>query len=317
MRDFDQDESTDHDDYIRFTGRARLSRDMHILEGYVQGIAADSKIEDVEIKHLIRWLSEHKEFADRHPFNEVIPRIQRIIADGIVNEEERADLLWLSNKFTTDDEYYDDVTSDMQRLHGILAGILSDGLIIEEELRTLDTWVEERTYLKRCWPYDELDSIISHVMRDGRIDAQEHEALIQFFGEFISAGERKSVGVLERDVTVSGVCSMSPALEFEKRCFCFTGTSTRCSRVELASVVVKLGGDFHKNVRNDTDFLIVGADGNPCWAYACYGRKVEDAVQRRRDGQRIAIVHEYDFWQAVEGAQIGPKRQARNKRSKE
>jgi hypothetical protein len=308
MRDFDQDENTDHDDYIWFTSKARLSRDMHILHGYIQGMAADSKINDIELTNLTKWLSEHREFANRHPFNEVIPRIQMIIADGIVDEDELADLLWLSNKFSTDDGYYDDVTSDMQRLQGILAGILSDELITKEELGSLDAWVEERTYLKRCWPYDELESIITHVMRDGRIDAQEHDALLQFFGEFVSVGTRKAVGVIERGVAVSGMCAMAPDIDFEDRCFCFTGVSERGSRDYLASIVVQLSGKFHKNLRNDTDFLIVGAEGNPCWAYACYGRKVEDAMERRRNGQRIVIVHEYDFCDAVEDSPKSPKR---------
>jgi hypothetical protein len=304
MRDVDRDDNSDHDKYIRFTGRARLSRDMHILEGFVQGIAADSKVGDAELKNLTKWISAHKEFADRHPFNEVIPKIQRIIVDGIIDEEERADLLWLSSKFTTEDEYYDHVTSEMQRLQGMLAGILADGLINEKELQALDKWVEDRSYLKRCWPYDKLQSIIAHVMRDGRIDAQEHEALLQFFGEFVSDGTRKAVGVLEQGVTVSGVCTMSPSIEFRESRFCFTGTSERGSRDYVASVVAALGGMFHRCLRGDTDYLIVGGEGNPSWTFSCYGRKVEEAIERSRNGQQIAIVHEYDFWQAADGSQI-------------
>jgi len=304
MHDFERDENSDHDEYFCFTGRARLSRDMHILEGLIRGIAADSQIKDVELKNLIRWLSNHNEFVDRHPFSEVLPRVQKIITEGIVDVQERADLLWLSNKFTTQNEYYDHVTSDMQRLQGILAGILSDGLITENELQSLDAWVEERSYLKSCWPYDQLDGIISHIMRDGVIDAQEHEALVQFFGELVASSERKAVGVLERGVTVSGVCSLVPAIEFMERFFCFTGTSERCQKKEMASFVVKRGGNVHEDLRNDTHFLVVGAKGNQCWAYACYGRKVEDAIDRRRNGQQITIVHEYDFWDAVERSPI-------------
>ncbi len=296
----DQDDCSEHDEYFQFTGRARLSRDMHILEGYIQGIAADSKILDAELKQLIRWLSEHKEFANRHPFCEVIPRIQKIISKGIADEGERADILWLSNKFTTNDEYYDDLTSDLQRLQGMLAGILSDGRITEEELVTLDRWISERSHLRHCWPYDHLAGIVELVMRDGRIDAQEHEALLQLFGEFVQDTERRAVGALEPGVTVSGVCCMSPCITFGARCFCFTGKSKRATKDQLKEIVVQLGGSFHKEVRNDTNYLIVGAVGNPCWAFACYGRKIEDAVSRRRDGQDISVVQEIDFWQAVE-----------------
>lgn len=314
MRESDQDDNTDHDDYFWFTGKARLSRDIHILQGYLEGIAADSQINDSELKSLMQWLSEHKEFSDRHPFNEVIPRIQQIIVKGMADEEERADLLWLTHRFDTEDGYYDDVTSDMQRLQGILAGILADGRITEDELNALDVWVEERAYLKRCWPYDRLHVIITHVMRDGRVDAQEHEALVEYFGEFVSAGERKAVGVVESDVTVSGVCELAPAISFGGRAFCFTGSSSRGTRADLASVVVNLGGQFHKSIKLDTDYLIVGADGNPCWAYACYGRKVEDAVERRRNGQNILIAHENDFWDAAHTQQQKRKRAATKKR---
>jgi hypothetical protein len=307
MTQFDDDDNSEHDEYFRFTGPARLAKAMHTLHGLVQGVSADCKIKDVELKNLMNWLSSHREFSNRHPFDEVIPRVQKIVTESIANEEERADLLWLCNKFSTDDGYYDDVTSDIQRLQGFLAGILTDGIITEEELASLGKWVDERTYLKRCWPYDELDSIITHVMRDGSLDAQEHEALSQFFCEFASTGGRSSVGVLERGVTVSGVCAMCPDIVFEGQCFCFTGASKRGTREYLASVVAQLGGQCHKNPRNDTNFLIVGADGNPCWAYACYGRKVEDAIERRRRGQKLLIVHEYDFWDAVEDTPNRPK----------
>ena len=48
------------------------------------------------------------------------------------------------------------------------------------------------------------------------------------------------------------------------------------------------------------DYLIVGADGNPCWAFACYGRKIEKAMELRKAGARIALVHESDFHDAVQ-----------------
>ena len=158
MRESDEDDNSDHDEYFWFTSKARLSRDIHILQGYLEGIAADSQINDSEQTGLMRWLTEHNEFSDRHPFSEVVPRIQQVIIKGVVDEEDRADLLWLSNKFDTENGYYDDVTSDMQRLQGILAGIIADGQITEEELDALDAWIEERAYLKRCWPYDRLQA---------------------------------------------------------------------------------------------------------------------------------------------------------------
>lgn len=290
----------DLDEYFLFTGRQRLDKAMHTLHGLVQGIVADDKVTDSELAELTSWLGRHAEFSDKHPFNEVIPRIREIISDGIVDEDERADLIWMCERFSTENVFYDQITSDMQRLQGFLTGILADGRITEDELASLAAWIDDHEHLRSCWPYDELNSIISLVMEDGRIDDQEHEALLQFFGEFSNTPRRHAVGALDRDSTVSGVCAMCPSIEFVERFFCFTGASDRATRDGFAETVTTLGGEFHKKLRNDTNYLIIGAKGNPCWAYACYGRKVEDAVERHRNGQRILVVHEFDFWDAVE-----------------
>lgn len=294
-----EDDMTDHDEYFYFTGKSRLDTAMHTLEGLVHGIVADDKVTDSEVKQLALWLGRHIEFAERHPFNEVIPAIQQIVADGFIDEEERADLLWLCNKFSTEENYYDAVTSDMQRLQGVLAGILADGKITESELASLSAWADDREHLRTCWPYDEIESLVLSVMKDGRIDETEQKQLQHFFAEFTNTPGRKAVGPVDGAITVSGICAVCPEIIIPERYFCFTGASKRSNRAGLAQIIRERRGEFHPNLRNDTHYLIIGADGNPCWAYSCYGRKVEEAIQRRRSGQRIVLVHENDFWDAV------------------
>lgn len=296
---YEDDRGADHHDYIQYTGKQRLETAVNTLHGIVAGLVADERVNNRELAALTLWLGRHEDFLERHPFNELIPRIQQVVADSVIDEEERSDLLWLCERYSGTSRFYDEITRDMQKLHGFLGGIVADGLINERELRELSAWIDEHSHLRACWPYDELESVIAHVLKDGRIDAQEHEALLQFFSEFTIGPGRQAVGALDRECTVSGVCAYCPELEFADRYFCFTGASKRSTRNGLVEVIRSLGGDFHKNLRNDTHFLVVGADGNPCWAYSCYGRKVEAAVERRRNGQRLLIVHELDFWDAV------------------
>lgn len=56
---------------------------------------------------------------------------------------------------------------------------------------------------------------------------------------------------------------------------------------------------MHSAPSKKVDYLVIGAEGNPCWSYACYGRKVERAVELRKEGLRIMIVHERDFHDAL------------------
>lgn len=81
--------------------------------------------------------------------------------------------------------------------------------------------------------------------------------------------------------------------------FCFTGESGKMKRSEIVKIIIEQGGKYNENVTKETDFLIVGDEGNPCWAFSCYGRKIEKALGLRKKGSRIVIAHEIDFWDAI------------------
>lgn len=249
----------DNAEYYRFTRPARLDKAIHTLEGFLDGIAADGKVNNAELRSLTFWISEHKEFANRHPFNEIIARLDDALSDGIFDEEERADVLWLCNKFTSDDTFYNAVTSDMQRLHGLLGGIAADDVITKEELVTLQNWLDDHQHLKRIYPFDELDAIILGVLKDGIIDEKEHEALLDFFAEFLSHSGHRAVELPVGDKSnfLPGVCAACPEIEFSDAVFCFTGRSECCSRVKLADIVEQLGGRFSNSTVLDLSLVYV------------------------------------------------------------
>ena len=76
--------------------------------------------------------------------------------------------------------------------------------------------------------------------------------------------------------------------------FCFTGVSVKYSRNDFLALVAKLGGRGVTSMSPKVNYLVIAAEGNPCWAYSCYGRKVEKAVQLRKSGIRVVVVHEND-----------------------
>lgn len=295
----------DYRPYYRFTGPQRIDRAIHTLEGIVCGIAADRLVNFRELAELTRWIGDHLEFVDRHPFNEVIPVLQNALADGVFDDEERRDLLWLCERISTGSNYFDEATSDMQRLQGILAGIVADSRINEQELRYLQTWIDEHQNLKTCWPYDEIESLLIDVMRDGVIDETEHTALSAFFSEFTSSPGSRSIASRLPEEMVSGLCAVCPDVIFAEQLFCFTGSSKRATREVMEAMTKERGGLTSRTVVRRLHYLVIGTDGNPCWTYACYGRKVEQAVELRREGLPVVLVHEYDFWDAIEDCRIG------------
>ena len=286
--------------YYRFTGKARLEKTINSLLGIVEGIAADSRINATEIGFLRNWLDEHQEMANLHPLNELMPVVANALDDGVLSSEEQQDIRWLCERLRSN-QYFDAVTSDMQRLHAMVGAIAADAAVSEAELRGLSAWLSEHYHLKTCWPYDEIDSLVTKVMSDGRIDDQEHRLVHGFFSEFIALFDDRTVTsppIIE-GTSLGGLCAVCPEITFAESTFCFTGTSSKYSRTEFSKLVKSLGGEPMNGVSGKLNYLVIGADGNPCWAYACYGRKVEKAVELRKQGKRIAIVHENDFHDAI------------------
>ena len=295
--------NSDSATYHHLTGPSRLDKAVNSLLGLVEGIAVDSKVNDAELGLLVQWVRENQEYAARHPFTELLPVLSEVLADGILTDEERSDLVWLCERLRSSD-YYDVVTADMQRLHALVAGIAADGVISEDELRGLSAWLVEREHLRRCWPYDEIDGLVTGALADGKVDPREQQILLAFFSEFLATGEQKVVAspLMRAAASLQGVCASCPDIRFTDSLFCFTGASSRYSRSQFAALVPRLGGRFSNSVVRELDYLVIGAEGNPCWSYACYGRKVERAVDLRKGGARLLIVHENDFHDAVADA---------------
>lgn len=290
----------EHQPYLKFTSRSRFEKSVNSLIGIVEGIAIDGSINSTEIGFLENWLNEHLELKDKHPFNELVPVIESAIQDGELSEDERADILWLCERLTST-EFTNRTTADMQRLHAMLGGIVADGVITEDELRGLSSWMENHDHLKKCWPYEEVENMIFRVMADKKIDEKEHDELKGFFSEFIALYDNKTIVTpLILDLqNIGGLCAICPEIEFDGFKFCFTGASARFKKSELSYMVTKLGGEVSENMTTKTNFLVIGAEGNPSWSYACYGRKVERAVELRKSGVKLLIVHENDFHDAV------------------
>jgi NAD-dependent DNA ligase len=286
--------------YKKFHKWSQLDKSVNSLLGLVQGVAIDGKINGFEINLLNLWLSEHQDLANKHPFNELIPVLAKSLSDGVFNYDEQQDIIWLCEKLRST-EYFNEITADLQLLHGILGGIASDGVISPEELRGLRDWLDSHDHLRSCYPYDEIDSLIISALADGKVDEQENKLLQAFFSEFIAILDNKTITapLMTKDLSVQGVCASCPEIIFEGSKFCFTGASNRYTRSEFESLIGSLGGVSFSSVSNKLNYLVIGAEGNGCWAFACYGRKVEKAVELRKQGARLLIVHENDFHDAV------------------
>jgi BRCA1 C Terminus (BRCT) domain len=286
----------DHSQYRTFCEQQILEKSVNTLIGIVEGITADRETTAEEIDLLNEWMVTHSPYERLHPFNEFFPLLSRVLEDGILDESERADIDWLARKVIRC-ELLDTAKGDMQVLHGLLQGIIADGQIKKVELVVLQEWLGEHEHLRRVWPYDEIESLLMSTLADGIVDQNEHRMLMAFLQDFCELKPENANGEVQHAVT--GVCAVCPDIEFEGKKFAITGASERLKRSEFEDKIAALGGIPHPRVTKDLDYLVIGAGGNPCWAYACYGRKVELAMKLRREGSQLLLIHENDLWDAI------------------
>jgi hypothetical protein len=71
------------------TDAALLGRSCEALWGICSGIMADQELSDKEIRYLDQWLRDNKEIAATWPGDVVYTRVQDVLADGVITEEER------------------------------------------------------------------------------------------------------------------------------------------------------------------------------------------------------------------------------------
>jgi NAD-dependent DNA ligase len=65
------------------------------LMGIIKGILADGNVDQMEAEFLLDWLNCNRDAAELWPANVIYPRIDRALADGLVDPDEQKELLTL------------------------------------------------------------------------------------------------------------------------------------------------------------------------------------------------------------------------------
>ena len=292
-------------EYRVFTGPAEHQKAVNSFLGLLDGISIDGIIDEAEIQELRNWYDLHRHLIKNHPFCELLPAIDDALEDGVLTNEEVEDLRWLCQQVSTG-KYYDLATCGIQSLQALCYGILADNEVTDEEITQLLAWLEDHSILRGTYPFDEIYSLVCGITEDGVITEDERNTLKAFFAQFVDTRDsynlnEAELAELREHYSTQGICAAHPCIEVPDHIICFTGESALHTRHEIEDLITSHGGIFRKAVSGKTDYLVVGAEGNPCWAFSCYGRKIEKAMELRKSGGSVAIINEHDFWNTLEG----------------
>ncbi|NDV88833.1 NAD-dependent DNA ligase [Aurantimonas aggregata] len=87
----------------RLGGERISSRQIDELIGLARGVAADGSINQAEVEFLQKWLAGNVEITGHPLVRTLYRRVNEMLSDGIIDEDEKAELLDTLNRFSSRD----------------------------------------------------------------------------------------------------------------------------------------------------------------------------------------------------------------------
>ncbi|MFW2077514.1 BRCT domain-containing protein [Acinetobacter sp. ULE_I010] len=288
-------------DLDRINYKANQSKLGNLFLGFFEGLFLDGRVRLQEIEALIKWVEQYPEAVAVPHFESLYDVLLKAVEDPefllAQHQEVQAHLNIFKNS-----KYFKEHTSDVQRLHGVLAGLACDSDYTDDEVLGLNAWLERHDYLKADPIYKELLIALNHVRVLNRVSVDTKEVLRLTLSKYV---QLNNFGLPQIAVSSSKE-SQNPDfyhgnVEILGKTICLTGASDRYTKAGWKEVIEEQGGIFKDDLTKTAHYLVICNKGNSSWAHMSYGRKFEQALKWQKDGANILILTEDDFLKFLEG----------------
>jgi NAD-dependent DNA ligase len=185
-----------------------------------------------------------------------------------------------------------------ESLLGISAGLIADDKLNDEEIRYLDNWLSNNKALTLTWPGEVIYARIKEILTDNKITEDEREHLKQTLSDLIG-------GTLQETGAAFGASTSLPidedveSIGIKDNIFCLIGTFLYGTRNKCELAVAQRGGKAIPRVRKDLNYLVIGTMSTKAWAHTSHGRKIEKAIEYKKDNCPIYIIEEKQWVESL------------------
>lgn len=291
-------EILDEETITTFMGKAILDKEINNFLGFIEGLILDDSINPDKVTALQFWMNSNPDVYSNFPFDHIIKGLsQNFDENGIITKENKDNLLSVLKIFSSN-KFYAKNTSDIQRLHGLLAGIVCDGTLNTDKARALNTWMKEHDYLEDDVFFQEIYTALRPVRtKQENVSVADLQDLFKQIKRYVNPNDN---GLLRVKVeTVDNPDFFKGQLQLEDAIYCFTGTSSRFKKKDWKALVENNSAKFVDDMTTTVNYLVICDKGNKAWAHVSYGRKFEQAKKWQQQGHDIKIITEDDFVKAI------------------
>ncbi len=184
----------------------------------------------------------------------------------------------------------------IDELIGICRGVIADGHVDEREAIFLGQWIENHREIADRWPVNILYSRVVEMLKDGVLNPQEQVQLLETLRDL--TGESTLYQEPNRSTSLP-LNKPAPQIDFTEKSFFLTGRFVFGSELDCEEAIVELGGRISDELSPETDFLVIGELCSPEWEHTTFGHDIEQAVELRESGAKMAIISEQDWVDAL------------------
>ena len=276
---------------LLFNRKRNLEKAVSGLFGIVQGLTCDQELVEREMLFLDVWLRSQEALNTDPDLIDIVDLVGDILRDGIVTEDELLDLKsLLSDVLQYREKPYFGEEARINELVGVLSGIAADGVLDDKEIGFLAHWLSNNSEIENQWPAMVIRDRLKIAMADNILSKDERDDLLQLVQEIVG-GDFENTSIAHGMATAFFE-DLVDGVEFEGRCFCFTGKFVSGARRAVENSAILRGGLARSDVTNGVDYLVIGTLASRDWRFSSHGRKIEKALKLREGGKPIKIITE-------------------------
>ncbi len=145
-------------------------KNINELIGLINGINFDGIINQKETDRLQLWVDRNRNLVYEAKEIELLSLIDEILENHIITDQERQQLVDYCNKSKDESNTH----SDIFFLHGVLEGVISDGVINNLEVTQLQKWLDKYSDALILFPKSQLlVHKIKEIIKDGDVTEKE------------------------------------------------------------------------------------------------------------------------------------------------
>lgn len=205
-------------DFVEYVADPVLRRTMCEFYGIVQGFSLDAKITKEEENFIKEWKVDNEKLRNNKDLSELFLKLDKILADGTVSIDEMLELRTVIGKYYIT-IVGSAITNSLEELRGLLKGIITDNKVLTEEGINLLKWMYGNIYLYDHYPFNKILSLFEGVLSDGVITEEESKILIDIINSILNPVdmlESQLFSILDKNVCLSGNFEHGKKSDIEK-----------------------------------------------------------------------------------------------------